>query len=139
MAPLAREEAERFWQCVAEDVGLGYRALLVAQDSETRVIVGTVQLVLKQPENQPHRADLAKMLVAPSARRRGIGAKLMEAAVDSARAAGKTLLVLDTATGSDAERLYERLGWIRVGVIPNYALWPDGTPCGTSIFYRALS
>ncbi len=78
------------------------------------------------------------MLVAPNARRRGIGAQLVQAAVASAQAAGKTLLVLDTATGSDAERLYERLGWIRVGAIPNYALWPDGRMCGTSIFYRAL-
>jgi ribosomal protein S18 acetylase RimI-like enzyme len=138
MVPLLRETAECFWHSVAENVASGDRALLVAEDSKTHEIVGTVQLLLKQPENQPHRADLAKMLVAPSARRHGIGAQLMQAAVASAQAAGKTLLVLDTATGSDAERLYERLGWIRAGVIPNYALWPDGRMCDTSIFYRVL-
>ena len=139
MAPLPRETAEGFWHSVAESVKSGDRTLLVAEDSKTQQLVGTVQLLLKQPENQPHRADLAKMLVAPDARRRGIGAQLMQAAVASAQAAGKKLLVLDTATGGDAERLYERLGWVRAGVIPNYALWPDGRPCATSIFYRALA
>jgi GNAT superfamily N-acetyltransferase len=124
MSPLPRETAERFWHSVEEGVNSGDRALLVAEDSKTQKLVGTVQLLLKQPENQPHRADLAKMLVAPDARRRGIGAQLMRAAEASAQAAGKKLLVLDAAAGCDAERLYERLGWIRPGVIPNYALWP---------------
>jgi GNAT superfamily N-acetyltransferase len=89
-------------------------------------------------ENQPHRADLAKMLVHPEARRRGIGAQLLHFAEAAARSARKTLIVLDTASGGDAERLYERLGWIRVGVIPDYALLPDGRPCGTTIFYKRL-
>ena len=84
-------------------------------------IVGTVQLILDQPENQPHRADLSKMLVHRRARRRGVGAAILRAAEEAAREFGKTLLVLDTAS-ADAERLYARLGWVRVGVVPGYAL-----------------
>jgi GNAT superfamily N-acetyltransferase len=98
-----------------------------------------VQLVLAQPENQPHRADLAKMLVHGRARRQGLGAALMRAAESTARECGKTLLVLDTVTGGDAERLYDRLGWTRVGVIPNYALFPQGGFCGTTVFFRDLT
>jgi len=100
--------------------------------------VGTVQVVCAWPENQPHRADLEKMLVHRRARGRGIGAALMRAAEDAARAAGKTLLVLDTASGGAAERLYLRLGWIRVGSIPGYALWPRGEICSTTFYYRKL-
>jgi GNAT superfamily N-acetyltransferase len=139
MAPLAREKADAFWLRVAEGVAAGERVLLVAEDQATSEIVGTVQLVLGLPENQPHRADVAKMLVRRSARRRGLGAALMRAAAEAALAAGRTLLVLDTVTGSDAERLYERLGWTRVGVVPGYALMPDGRPCDTTFFYKSLS
>ena len=136
MHPLTRERALGFWRCVAEAVARGERILFVAEDDEG--ICGTVQLILAQPENQPHRADIAKMLVHPDARRRGIGAQLLRFTEESARAAGKTLLVLDTATGGDAERLYERLGWLRAGVIPKYALLPDGRSCDTTFFYRPL-
>lgn len=135
MHPLTTERALAFWRGVAREAGRGERALLVAEDAQG--IVGTVQLVLAQPENQPHRADLAKMLVCRRARRQGLGALLMRAAEDVARECGKTLLVLDTASG-DAERLYERLGWQRVGVIPGYALLPQGGPCDTTYFYRVL-
>jgi GNAT superfamily N-acetyltransferase len=93
--------------------------------------------VLDQPENQPHRADLSKMLVHRRARRQGLGAALMRAAEGTARECGKTLLVLDTAS-ADAERLYERMGWERVGVIPGYALLPQGGLCGTTVYYRNL-
>jgi len=113
----------------------GARVLLVAEDATG--IVGTVQVVLEQPENQPHRADISKMLVHRRARRRGIGTVLMSAAEDAARQHGKTVLVLDTASG-DAERLYARLGWSLVGVIPDYALWPGGGFCDTTLFYRKL-
>lgn len=89
-------------------------------------------------ENQPHRGDIAKMLVHRGARRRGVGGFLLAAAERSALEAGKTLLVLDTVTGSDGERLYSRHGWQRCGEIPNYALWPDGRPCPTTIFYKSL-
>ena len=139
MAPLAREKAEGFWRRVAEDVASGNRALLVAEDRAGGEIVGTVQLIFSLPENQPHRAEVAKMLVRRSARRRGLAGHLMRAAEDVARSAGKTLLVLDTVTGGDAERLYERLGWSRVGVVPEYALMPDGRPCDTTIFYKILA
>ena len=137
MAPLTVERAEAFWRGVAEDVAAGGRVLLVAE--ERAVIVGTVQVVLGQPENQPHRADVAKMLVHRRARGRGIGAALIRAAEDAARAAGKTLLVLDTCAGSDAERLYGRLGWTRVGVVPDYALYPDGRPGGATFFYKPIA
>lgn len=137
MLPLTRERARAFWHGLAADVAQGRRLLFVARDDAG--IVGTVQAVLSQPENQPHRGDIAKMLVHRRGRRGGIGAALMRAAEDGARAAGKTLLVLDTATGSDAERLYERQGWHKVGVIPDYALWPQGGLCATTIYYRRLA
>jgi GNAT superfamily N-acetyltransferase len=136
MLPMTRETAERFWRQVADGVARGERALLVAEDDEG--ICGTVQLVLDLPENQPHRADLAKMLVHRRARRHGLGARLMQGAEEMARDCGRTLLVLDTVTGGDAERLYTRLGWTRVGEIPRYALMPDGPFCSTTVFYRDL-
>jgi GNAT superfamily N-acetyltransferase len=151
MHPLTADRALAFWRDVARGVDRGDRALLVAGDAQG--IVGTVQVVLAQAENQPHRADVAKMLVRRQnqphradvakmlvrrrARRQGLGARLMQAAEDVARECGKTLLVLDTAS-DDAERLYERLGWRRVGVIPGYALLPQGGLCDTVYFYRTL-
>lgn len=135
MHPLAMERALSFWRSVADGVARGERALLVTEDAQG--IVGTVQLILGQPENQPHRADLAKMLVRRRARRQGLGAVLMQAAEAVARECGKTLLVLDTAS-DDAQRLYARLGWQRVGVIPDYALLPQGGFCATTYFYRVL-
>lgn len=136
MRQLTRARAEAFWRAVAQDVAAGRRALLVAEDALG--VCGTVQLILDQPENQPHRADLAKMLVHSRARRRGLGAALMRAAEAAARECGKTLLVLDAATDGDAARLYERLGWVRVGEIPGYALFPHGGLCGTTYYYRNL-
>jgi GNAT superfamily N-acetyltransferase len=138
MAPLPQEKADAFWRGIAEGVAAGERILLVAEDRAGDVL-GTVQLVLRLPENQPHRADLAKMLVHPNARRRGIAAALIRAAEDAAREAGKNLLVLDTVTQSDAERLYARLGWQRVGIIPNYALGPQGGYCATTVFYKQIA
>ena len=136
MHPLPRDRAVAFWRRVAQGVAAGERALLVAEDA--RGLCGTVQLVLDQPENQPHRADLAKMLVHRRARRQGLGAALMGAAEATARECGKTLLVLDAVTGGDAARLYERLGWERVGAIPGYALMPQGGLCSTTVYYRKL-
>jgi GNAT superfamily N-acetyltransferase len=136
MHPLAPVKAQAFWRRVAAGVTAGDRALLVAEDDTG--IVGTVQLVLDQPENQPHRADLSKMLVHRRARRQGLGAALMLAAEQMARDCGKTLLVLDTVTGSDAERLYARMGWVRLGVIPNFALLSRGGLWGTTVFYKEL-
>jgi len=137
MQPLSRERAVAFWRSVAEEVATGARALLVAEDRLG--ICGTVQLVLHQPENQTHRADVAKLLVHRRARRQGLAALLMRAAEVTAREGGKRLLVLDTVTDGDAARLYERLGWNRVGDIPDYALLPGGGLAGTTVFYRKLN
>ena len=135
MLPLPREKALRFWRGVVDGVARGERILLIAEDGSAR-IVGTVQMVLSMPDNQPHRADIAKMLVHRSARRRGVAQQLLSAIEDTAREEGKTVLVLDTVTGSAAERLYGRAGWQQVGVIPKYALMPDGEFCATTIFYK---
>jgi GNAT superfamily N-acetyltransferase len=135
MLPIDAVRAGAFWRGVAASLERGERRLLVAE--ERGAILGTVQLVLQQPENQPHRADISKMLVRRSARRRGLGAALMRAAEREAGAAGKSLLVLDTAS-ADAERLYERLGWQRCGTVPGYALLPRGGRCDTTYFYRVL-
>mgnify|MGYP001443385797 CR=1 FL=1 len=137
MWPLPRERARAFWQGVAEGVKRGERLLFVGATQPGR-IDGTVQVVLAQPDNQPHRADVAKMLVHRRARRRGLAQALLAEAEQGARAAGKTVLVLDTVTGGDAERLYARSGWQRVGEIPNYALMPDGRPCATTYFHKPL-
>lgn len=136
MHPLSPERALSFWRGVAEGVARGERALLVAGGADE--LVGTVQLILAQPENQPHRAELSKMLVHRRARRQGIGAALLRGAEDVARGCGKTLLVLDTAS-AEAERLYARMGWQRCGYVPGYALWPRGGLCGTRFFYRELA
>ena len=136
MLPLPRAKACAFWREAAASAARGERVLLAAEDGRG-TIVGTVQLLLQLPENQPHRADLAKMLVRRSARRHGVGAALLRAAEEQALAGGRTLLVLDTASG-DAERLYAKLGWQRCGIIPGYALLPGGGLCDTTFFYRAL-
>lgn len=138
MLPLTRERATSFWRDVLASAGRGERVVLVARDIASNAVVGTVQVVLAMPDNQPHRADVAKMQVHRSARRRGLGAALMRAAEEAARGAGKSLLVLDTVTGSDAARLYERLGWERSGDIPDFALWPGGGLCSTTVYYRRL-
>jgi ribosomal protein S18 acetylase RimI-like enzyme len=136
MAPFSRADARDAFESFAAEVERGRRLLLAAFDGDA--VVGTVQVVFAWPPNQPHRADVAKLLVRRSARRRGLAEQLMVRAEEEALAAGKTLLVLDTVTGDDAERLYERIGYRRVGVIPNYALYPDGRPCATTVFYKDL-
>ena len=136
MLPLTRERAVGFWRKVAADVAAGTRAVLVAEDAEG--ICGTVQLAFDLPENQPHRADLAKLLVHRRARRRGVGERLMEAVLPTARDCGKTVLVLDAVTNGPAARLYERLGWVKVGDVPRYALTPDGAWCSTTYYYLDL-
>jgi len=136
MLPLSRDRAADFWRQVAAAVASGHRALIVAEDGEG--ICGTVQLDFSVPENQPHRADLAKMLVHRRGRRRGLGAALLRAAEEVARSRGRWLLVLDAVAGGDGARLYERLGWQRVGEIPNYALYPHGGFCATTYYYKDL-
>jgi GNAT superfamily N-acetyltransferase len=138
MSPMSRAKAEAFWRGAADSAARGERVILAAMDG-AGAIVGTVQIVFAGPENQPHRADVAKMLVHRSARKCGLGAALLRAAEQRAFECGKTLLVLDTVTGGDAERLYTRQGWQRCGVIPNYALWPDGRFCDTTVFFKFVS
>jgi GNAT superfamily N-acetyltransferase len=136
MAPFSTEAAVAYFESVEPEVEAGKRVLLAAFVGGE--LVGTVQVAAAAPPNQPHRADVAKLLVRRSARRRSVGQFLMERAEAEALAEGWTLLVLDTVTGDPAERLYERLGWTKVGIIPSYALYPDGRPCDTTVFYKAL-
>ena len=136
MAPFSHEDARNAFAAFAAEAEQGRRLILAAfADGD---LVGTVQVILTLPPNQPHRGEIAKLLVHRSARGRGIAQRLMEGAEAEARAEGKTLLVLDTVTGDDAERLYERMGWNRVGVIPGYALYPDGRPCDTTVFWKTI-
>lgn len=137
MLPMTRQKAHAFWSKAAEGVARGERMVFAAEDGSGD-IVGTVQVLLEQPENQPHRADISKMLVHRRARRHGVGAALLTAAEAGASSAGKTVLVLDTAS-DDAERLYRRQGWQYCGKIPNYALMPDGAFCATHVFYKMLA
>ena len=136
MAGLTLDRAAAFWREVADAALVDSRAVLAAFDDQG--VVGVVQVVPAGPENQPHRGDVAKMLVHRRARRRGVGAALMQAAEAAARDLGLTVLVLDTVTGGDTERLYQRLGWSLVGVVPNFALMPDGALCATTFFHRQL-
>jgi GNAT superfamily N-acetyltransferase len=136
MTPFSQDEARRVYEGYAAEVEDNRRVLLAA--FADGALVGTAQVVFAPHPNQPHRADVARVLVRRSARRRGIARRLMERAESEARAEGRTLLVLDAVTGGDAERLYERLGWVKVGVIPNYALYPDGRPCATTVFWKQL-
>lgn len=136
MHPLDHNRARAFWLGVAANADTGDRVLLIAEDA-SGTAVGTVQLVFAGPENQPHRADICKMLVHRSARKQGIGGALMKAIEDIARREKKTVLVLDTAS-ADAERLYERSGWTRLGTIPNYALLPNGDMYHTVMYYKQL-
>ncbi len=136
MAPFSHDDARAAFAGMADEATRGNRLILGAFDDGR--LCGTVQVVLAVPPNQPHRAEIAKLLVSRAARKRGIARGLMEAAEAEARAEGKTLLVLDAVTGGDAARLYSRLGWTTVGVIPNYALFPDGRPCDTTVFWKAI-
>jgi len=136
MAPFSHDDARNVFEDVAADVEQGHRVLLAAfADGE---LVGTVQVLLALPPNQPHRGEIVKLLVHSSARRRGVAQRLMEQAEIEARAEGRSLLVLDAVTGGDAERLYARIGWNKVGVIPGYALFPDGRPCDTTYFWKEI-
>jgi ribosomal protein S18 acetylase RimI-like enzyme len=151
LGPLSQEGADSFWTCVAEGIANGERILFAAFEDGTSPatpergrnltpeLVGTAQLVLDTPPNQPHRADIAKVLVHSRARNRGVGRRLMDAVENDARARGKTLLTLDALSGSAAERLYIRCGYVRVGEIPDYAQLPrGGKTAATTIFYKQL-
>ena len=135
MAPFSHADARDAFGTFAAEVAQGRRLLLAG--FLDGVLVGTVQVILAAPPNQPHRGEITKLLVHRSGRRRGVAQRLMERAEREALVEGKTLLVLDTADDT-AERLYSRLGWTLVGVIPGFALFPDGRPCATTLFYKSL-
>jgi ribosomal protein S18 acetylase RimI-like enzyme len=137
MLPLEFERAQTYWKTMLDSAERGERIVIVAEEEDTGLVVGAVQVILTAPENQPHRGEIAKMLVHRRARRRGVAEALMRAVEAAALEAGKTLLVLDTSS-ADAARLYDRLGWQRVGVIPGYALWPAGGLVDTTVFYKNL-
>ena len=136
MAPFSLEEARSAFAGFVAEAEQGRRLILAGFVAGE--LVGTVQVILALPPNQPHRAEIAKLLVHRESRGRGIAQQLMEHAEAEARVEGKTLLMLDAVTGGDAARLYARLGWTTVGVIPGYALYPDGRPCDTTYFWKAL-
>lgn len=137
MLPFEPKDAVPYWQEIAAGVETGGIILAIAEMDGK--VVGTVQVGLAAKPNQPHRGDLMKLLVHRSARGLGLSRKLMEAVEAEAARRGRTLLVLDTATGSDAEKIYPRFGWERVGVIPDYAMWPEGGFCGTTLFYKRVA
>ncbi len=136
MSPLTHEQALGFFRKVAGSVAAGDTVLLAARLNGK--IVGTVQLGLDTPPNQPHRADIRKMLVHRAARGRGVGALLMAEVEEEARRHGRRLLVLDTVPGENGHRLYLRAGWNQTGIVPDYALFPDGRPCDTAIMWKRL-
>jgi GNAT superfamily N-acetyltransferase len=136
MAGFTQEAAETFWRGQLAGIAAGQRILLVAE--QAGAILGTLVVSFAPQPNQPHRADIGKMLVHSSARRRGLGRALLQAGEKAALDSGRTLLVLDTETGSAGHRLYAACGWTEVGTIPGYALSTDGEPSGATIFYKML-
>lgn len=136
MSPFTIEEAAAWWDGICPAVEAGRTVLFAAYLGGE--LVGSAQLGVDMPPNQRHRGDVKKVIVHRAARRHGIGGELMATIDAEARRRGRTLLVLDTATGSDAERLYERQGWTRAGTIPDYAMWPDGRLCGTTLMWKRL-
>ncbi|HEV2557177.1 MAG TPA: GNAT family N-acetyltransferase [Microvirga sp.] len=137
VAGFTQAEAEAFWRGQLAGLAAGDRALLVAEEGGR--LLGTVIVFFAHQPNAPHRAEIGKMLVHSAARRRGLGQRLLGAAEEFARAAGRTLLVLDTHTGSDGERLYRRCGWTEVGQIPDHSLTTDGHLAPTTIFYKRVA
>ena len=136
MSPFSHDEALTFFRQVAGSVALGDTVLLAARLDDK--IVGTVQLGLDTPPNQPHRADIRKLLVHRSARDHGVGAGLMAQVEEEARLRGRWLLVLDTVPDENGHRLYLRAGWTQTGLVPDYALFPDGRLCDTAIMWKRL-
>ncbi|MRS15906.1 GNAT family N-acetyltransferase [Enterobacteriaceae bacterium RIT691] len=137
MLPFHPDKAAAFWHNVAQSVGEDERVVLAAFNGDGQLL-GTVQLITDFPENQPHRGEVAKLLVHSRGRRQGIARMLMDALENTARGCGKTVLVLDTSTGSGAETFYQQCGWQKAGEIPQYALMPEGGLTPTSIFYKLL-
>ncbi|WP_291842868.1 GNAT family N-acetyltransferase [Maricaulis sp.] len=138
LSPFSQGQAGDFWAGIADQLERSDRLIWSARDTASGMLLGTVQLITGLPDNQPHRGDVAKLMVSPKARRRGVADALMDALERHARETGLRTLVLDTVTGSPADALYRKRGWVEVGPVPDYALFPDGTPCSTTFFYKSL-
>jgi ribosomal protein S18 acetylase RimI-like enzyme len=136
LPPMSAAEAEAWWLGVEEALAGPYRILLVARQGDQ--VAGSVQLDMVAKPNAPHRAEVIKLMVLPAARRQGIGRALMEAIEAQARANGRTTLVLDTREGDPSEQLYQGLGYVRVGAIPQYVISEDGSMSATVIYYKLL-
>jgi GNAT superfamily N-acetyltransferase len=141
LAGATAEDFRRFWMSTISELETGRQVLFVADEAggpAVARIVGTTLLALSQKQNSPHRGDIGKMLVHSSCRRRGLGARLLAAAEDGAHQRGRTLLLLDTESGSAGEALYRASGWTVYGVVPRHALKTDGTPKETTFFYKII-
>ncbi|MER7703566.1 GNAT family N-acetyltransferase [Kitasatospora sp. NPDC097605] len=138
LAPLDRGAAADWWRALAPDVEAGRLLLWVAESDGEGRIAGTVQLRPATTANGRHRADVAKLMVHRADRGRGLAGRLLAALESAAAARGLRTLVLDTETGSPAERMYAAAGWTRVGTVPDFATDPAGVPCATTVFYKAL-
>jgi len=136
LKPMEPERARAYWETAARAVQAGDKALLVAEIEGA--ILGTVQVVLEMPQNQPHRGEISKMIVHTQVRQLGLGMRLLVAAEERAHIAGKSLLVLDTQTGSAAEHLYRKAGYTPLPPLPDYALTPDGVLAPTTIFWKRI-
>lgn len=136
LAGFTQGEAENFWRGQLPGIAGGERHLLVADDGDK--LVGTVVLTKAPQPNQPHRADVGKMLVLASLRRQGLGRRLLDAVEALALKHGRTLLMLDTTSGSAGDLLYRTCGWIEYGVVPGHALSTRGLPSDTSFFYKQI-
>ncbi len=136
LAGATTAETGAWWTARTDLVDAGVITVFVARDGER--VVGSTLIERSTNANSPHRAEIGKVIVLGSYRRRGIGAGLMRAAEARARADGRWLLILDTVAGSAAEAMYRDLGWTAFGVVPNHALLPDGTPAATTYFWKDL-
>lgn len=137
MAGFTQAEAVAFWRGQLPGIAAGERLLFIGDDGAR--LVGTVVLTFAPQPNAPHRAEIGKMLVLSTLRRQGLGQRLLEAAEQAALAAGRTLLLLDTESGSAGDRLYRRCGWTEYGRVPGHAFRPDGRLAETTMFYKQIS
>jgi GNAT superfamily N-acetyltransferase len=137
LPPLGADVARGFWKRMSAEIAAGTRILLAAWHDAT--LIGTVMLEFAASPNQPHRAEVQKLLVHPAARRRGVARALMARLETEARGAGKTLLTLDTRAGDAAEHLYRDMGWHEAGRIPGFALNADRVPCETVFFWKSVA
>jgi GNAT superfamily N-acetyltransferase len=136
LAPLDRNAAAAWWRERAASVDAGHHQVWIARDGER--VAGTIGLVLPALPNARHRAEVAKLMVRPSARGRGLGRALLSTVERSAAEQGFSLLILDTETGSPAERIYQSAGWTECGSIPGYAGDPAGVLKATTFYYKTV-